>query len=53
MDIYLKKPELLREESLFAPSEESYVPLKGEGYDLHSFKEEAAQDSDMPAIPPS
>jgi hypothetical protein len=53
MNIYLTKPELLREESLFAPSEESYAPLEGKAYDIRSFKEEIVEDKDMPSIPPS
>lgn len=53
MDIYLKKTELLREESLFAPAEESYAHMEGKAFDIRSFKEEVAEDKDMPTIPPS
>ena len=53
MNIYLTKPELLREESLFAPSEEAYAPLGDKPFDIRSFKEEVAEDKDMAAVPPS
>jgi len=53
MDIYLNKTELLREESLFAPVEATYARLEGKAFDIRSFKEEVAEDKDMPTIPPS
>lgn len=52
MDVYLTEPELLREQSLFEPHEESYTILEGKPFDISSFTE-INDDEDAPVIPPS
>ena len=51
MQTYLTEQELLREESLFAPSETSYMPLEGRAYELCSFKEEVTEAEELPEPP--
>jgi len=53
MDVYLTEQELLREEDLFAPHEESYTPLTGRAYDIDAFTQHVELDNEMPKPPPS
>jgi hypothetical protein len=52
MDVYLTDPELLREENLFAPHQESYAVLEGSTFDIRTYVD-VTEDEDMPQIPPS
>jgi len=53
MDVFLTKEELVREENLLRPHQESYTALKARMKRIEEIKPVAEMDSDRPKPPPS